>query len=55
MLTCGTDDIGVLAPDGWTIITKDSEPSAYFEHQLEVTKEGCKILTSHIDNNFDYY
>jgi len=55
MLTTGTDDIGILAPDGWTVMTKDEEPSAYFEHQLEVTKLGCKILTSHIDDNFDFY
>ena len=31
--------------DGWTISTKDGSLSAYAEHTVLVTKDGCEILT----------
>lgn len=33
--------------DGWTIITKDNQPSAHFEHTIAVTSEGADILSNH--------
>lgn len=33
--------------DGWTIRTKDMQPSAHFEHTVAVTKDGPEILTTH--------
>jgi methionyl aminopeptidase len=31
--------------DGWTVTTKDKQPSAQFEHTLLVTDDGAEILT----------
>jgi len=44
MLNLGSPDI-VLESDDWTIKTKDSSPSAHFEHTVVVTKDGYQILT----------
>ncbi len=33
--------------DGWTIITKDLQPSAHYEHTIAVTDEGPDILSNH--------
>lgn len=34
-----------ISKDGWTVITKDRELSAHFEHTVAVTEKGCEILT----------
>lgn len=47
MLTEG-DKYGQIQPNGWTYKTTNGKPSAMFEHMLEVTDTGCKILTTHI-------
>jgi methionyl aminopeptidase len=44
---------GVQAGE-WAWVTKDGKCSAFFEHQLLVTKDGCEILTKHIDENETY-
>ena len=44
MLNIGTDEVKILE-DGWTVVTKDKELSAQFEHTIGVTKEGYKIFT----------
>ena len=44
MLNIGTKDI-ITKKDGWTICTADGKPSAHFEHTVNVTKDGVKILT----------
>ncbi|MEO8447265.1 MAG: type I methionyl aminopeptidase, partial [bacterium] len=31
--------------DGWTITTKDQEPSAHFEHTVLINKGKAEILT----------
>lgn len=31
--------------DGWTVVTKDRELSAHFEHTIAITESGSKILT----------
>ena len=33
--------------DGWTIITKDAQPSAHFEHTVAVRKGKADILSNH--------
>ena len=33
--------------DGWTIITKDKQPSAHFEHTVAVRKNQADILSDH--------
>lgn len=50
MLNLGTRQIYIL-DDDWTIITRDGEPSAHYEHTVVVTKDGYKILTG--DDNFE--
>ncbi len=35
------------ATDGWTIITKDKQPSAHFEHSVAVKKGEADILSDH--------
>lgn len=33
--------------DGWTISTKDKQPSAHFEHSIAITSGGPDILSDH--------
>lgn len=47
MITGGRDNWGVQSPDGWTIFTQDGANSAFFEHMVEVTADGPKVLTTH--------
>lgn len=44
MLNAGTRDLEYLA-DKWTVITKDRQLSAQFEHTVTVTEQGVEILT----------
>ena len=44
MFNLGTAETAVL-DDGWTVVTKDGELSAHFEHTVAVTREGPKVLT----------
>lgn len=44
MLNLGTPKIYLL-DDDWTVITRDSKPSAHYEHTVVVTKDGYEILT----------
>jgi methionyl aminopeptidase len=44
MATLGGDKV-VIAPDQWTIKTKDGSMSAHFEHTVLITAEGADILT----------
>lgn len=46
MINKGSKEIA-KARDGWTIITRDKEPSAHFEHTVAITKEGPDILSDH--------
>jgi methionyl aminopeptidase len=45
MLTLGTGDVRV-APDGWTVVTRDGSLAAHFEHSIAVTEDGPQILTT---------
>lgn len=44
MLTLGAIDYDVW-PDGWTVVTKDRERTAQFEHTVVVRDDGAHILT----------
>ena len=44
MINAGAKDIKLLS-DGWTIVTRDKELSAQFEHTIGITKDGCDIFT----------
>lgn len=36
----------VMDPDGWTIRTRDGQPSAHFEHSVLILEDGSEILTA---------
>lgn len=44
MVNAGTYDVRVKR-DNWTVVTRDSKPSAHFEHTVVVRKEGGEILS----------
>lgn len=37
--------------DGWTIVTRDGQLSAQFEHTVAVTRNGARVLTLRPDEN----
>ena len=45
MINMGVKEVLHL-DDGWTVLTKDRKPSAHFEHDVHVTKQGPDILSS---------
>jgi methionyl aminopeptidase len=44
MVNYGTFGVKTLS-DGWTIVTRDGEPSAHFEHTILITEREAEILT----------
>jgi methionyl aminopeptidase len=44
MVNAGTAAVEVLG-DGWTVVTKDGQPSAHFEHTVLITESEPEILT----------
>lgn len=44
MVNAGVFDVITLA-DNWTVVTKDTELSAHFEHTVAITDKGPDILT----------
>ena len=44
MVNMGVEETEILS-DGWTVVTKDSKPSAHCEHTVAVTENGPEILT----------
>jgi methionyl aminopeptidase len=49
MVNMGRADTRVLA-DHWTVVTRDSMPSAHVEHTLALTRDGVKIVTADTDD-----
>ncbi len=45
MINLGVRDIRQLQ-DGWTIVTRDGKPSAHFEHDVVVRKDGAEVLST---------
>jgi methionyl aminopeptidase len=35
-----------LAPDRWTVVTRDRKPSAHYEHSMAITEDGVDVLTN---------
>lgn len=48
MLNLGCDDVKVL-DDEWTVVTKDGQPSAHFEHTVLCTDDEPILLTTLIE------
>jgi methionyl aminopeptidase len=44
MVNLGSPDVEIL-DDGWTVVTKDRQWSAHFEHTIALTADGPEILT----------
>jgi methionyl aminopeptidase len=44
MVNAGSAAVEVLK-DGWTVVTKDGQPSAHFEHTVLITESQPEILT----------
>jgi methionyl aminopeptidase len=44
MINAGAKEV-FTAKDGWTILTKDGQVSAHFEHTIAITNNGPKILS----------
>ena len=44
MVNLGRHEVRTLT-DGWTVVTRDSSPSAHFEHTVLTTDSGPEILT----------
>jgi methionyl aminopeptidase len=44
MINLGGDDVYVK-DDNWTVVTADGEPSAHYEAEILITKNGPEILT----------
>jgi methionyl aminopeptidase len=44
MINAGTWQVK-LKKDGWTVITRDRQLSAQFEHTVGVTEAGCEVFT----------
>jgi len=45
MVNLGTHEV-VMDEDGWTVRTKDGQPSAHCEHTVAVTADGAVVLTA---------
>jgi methionyl aminopeptidase len=44
MINAGTPATRTLK-DGWTVVTKDGQCSAHFEHTIAIVRNGCEVLT----------
>jgi len=44
MVNLGSADVK-CAPDGWTVVTRDSMASAHFENTIAITPDGATVLT----------
>jgi methionyl aminopeptidase len=44
MVNIGRPDVRVLS-DGWTVVTRDNQLSAHFEHTVLITRGAPEILT----------
>jgi methionyl aminopeptidase len=44
MINAGKKEVKLL-PDGWTVVTKDHDLSAQWEHTVLITDKGYEVLT----------
>ena len=47
MVNLGTFEVKVMK-DGWTVVTKDRQASAHFEHSVAITEDGPVILSDNV-------
>ncbi|WP_339339180.1 type I methionyl aminopeptidase [uncultured Oceanicoccus sp.] len=52
MLNAGKRHVKLNKKDGWTVTTKDSRPSAQWEHTLAITADGVDVLTARKDEPY---
>ncbi len=45
MINMGVKEVGQLS-DGWTIVTRDGQPSAHFEHDVAIMKGKVEVLST---------
>ncbi|MBN1804477.1 MAG: type I methionyl aminopeptidase [Sedimentisphaerales bacterium] len=45
MINAGSSSVKTLR-NGWTVVTKDKQCSAHFEHTIAIVKDGCEVLTA---------
>ena len=45
MVNLGSPNVE-LAPDRWTVVTRDRKPSAHYEHSMAITEDGVDVLTN---------
>jgi methionyl aminopeptidase len=49
MITRSRDNLGICTdPNLWCYKTADGKDSAFFEHMVEITSNGPRVLTTHI-------
>jgi methionyl aminopeptidase len=51
MINAGKRNVKLL-PDGWTVVTKDHNLSAQWEHTILVTETGFEVLTKRTEEQF---
>jgi methionyl aminopeptidase len=44
MINAGTSAVRTLK-NGWTVVTRDGNSSAHFEHTIVILENGCEVLT----------
>jgi methionyl aminopeptidase len=44
MINMGSSAVRTLK-NGWTVVTKDKQCSAHFEHTIAIVENGCEVLT----------
>ena len=44
MVNMGSRHVRMLK-DGWSVVTRDSKPSAHYENTILITDDGYEILT----------
>ncbi|TKB49742.1 type I methionyl aminopeptidase [Ferrimonas sediminicola] len=53
MINAGDYRCKLNKKDGWTVTTKDGQPSAQWEHTLLVTEDGVEVLTLRSDEELE--
>ncbi|SDI56692.1 methionine aminopeptidase, type I [Ferrimonas sediminum] len=53
MINAGDYRCKLNKKDGWTVTTKDGQPSAQWEHTLLVTEDGVEVLTLRSDETLE--
>ncbi len=51
MINLGKREVKLLS-DGWTVVTRDKEISAQWEHTVLVTEDGYEVLTARPDEKY---